>query len=419
VDLLSRPVSSALVDYEVTGIVRLVDGITRITVQLIDRQTEREIWNETFDQTDETRFENGGYAGRMIEVVVAWSEGGKNLSPEANRESFELAKAGSIEWNSAAMGGSGSEMVAMRYLEEAIQVNPADGIARNQLAIIYAARAGYKFSFAEAQQRAHSYYCEARALHPDVPMMNTLAIVNFRGFLDYEAAIKNFRRAIGGNVPSGAIHVDIGWALATQGKLEEAIDSINVGIAMGAQLNAALGHRSIGMMEILLGRYQDAINSIEQAMEAEGGNSLHSGQALAEALYRAGDQEVGRTLLKELWRQHGSRRPESFPHLFALMGETALAREVLKQLYLELEAGRLFLYGPVFATHFFLGEIDQAFEWLHKAVENGEWVVIRKLRRATYLAPLREDPRFEEVMARIEELERQGTPSCENSRSFD
>jgi hypothetical protein len=52
------------------------------------------------------------------------------------------------------------------------------------------------------------------------------------------------------------------------------------------------------------------------------------------------------------------------------------------------------------------------FVWLKAAMENGEWFLFKYPRRADYLSPLREDPRFDAVMSRIHELESSGTPDC-------
>jgi tetratricopeptide (TPR) repeat protein len=348
----------------------------------------------------------------MVDMVARWTHYEKALPPEVDREAATLSKTAMIEYQSAVMGGIGSTKVALSYLEEAARVNPEGFFPRAQLAIIYAGRAGFSMPFTEAQQLAHKYICEALALNPPKGIGFNLGIVNFRGFLDYETAIRNFEQAVGANTSFGQIKSEIAWVLAAQGSLEESIEYLDSALSMGSQLNDPTAYRARGVNEMLLGRYRDAIVSIRQAVEAEAGYSLHSELALAEALYRSGDEEGGLSLLKDLWSKHGNKHPEQFPHLLALMGESELALEVLTELESRHESGRLFYYGPMFEAHYFLGNLDDAFVWLDEAAENGEWLLFKYLRRADYLAPLREDPRFDVVMSRIHELESRGTPDC-------
>ena len=49
-----------------------------------------------------------------------------------------------------------------------------------------------------------------------------------------------------------------------------------------------------------------------------------------------------------------------------------------------------------------LGEIDEAFKWLERAIKLGNENQARGLKHDEMLAPMQQDPRFEELMNKIE-----------------
>ena len=51
-------------------------------------------------------------------------------------------------------------------------------------------------------------------------------------------------------------------------------------------------------------------------------------------------------------------------------------------------------------VHVGLGEIDEAFEWLERAYELRAFLLVH-IQQDPRLAPIRSDPRFEELLRRI------------------
>jgi tetratricopeptide (TPR) repeat protein len=87
----------------------------------------------------------------------------------------------------------------------------------------------------------------------------------------------------------------------------------------------------------------------------------------------------------------------SIGYTYAITGRKPEAREILK------EFGQLSRDGyvsPYFMAGIYagLGEKDQAFEWLYKAYEEGEWL---SLKLDPFLDNLRSDPRFQELLRRL------------------
>ena len=86
-------------------------------------------------------------------------------------------------------------------------------------------------------------------------------------------------------------------------------------------------------------------------------------------------------------------------HAYAVAGKTAQARKILDDLHALAKKQYVLPFG--FAViHTGLGENDEALEWLEKAYQdrNG-WMV--DLQVAPLLDPLRSDPRFQDLLRRM------------------
>ncbi|HXX62740.1 MAG TPA: tetratricopeptide repeat protein, partial [Bacteroidota bacterium] len=86
-------------------------------------------------------------------------------------------------------------------------------------------------------------------------------------------------------------------------------------------------------------------------------------------------------------------------HAFGVSGERAKARTILRQLETVAKTKYVNSY-EIALIHFALGEKDQGFHWLEKAlVERSGWLVY--LNREPRLVALRADPRLQDILRRI------------------
>lgn len=63
-----------------------------------------------------------------------------------------------------------------------------------------------------------------------------------------------------------------------------------------------------------------------------------------------------------------------------------------------------------FLAHFYLGENEQAFKWLMRVIEERETPFFPMLRHSPIFDNIRNDSQFVAAMARLAEIEAQGTP---------
>ncbi|MDT8070329.1 MAG: hypothetical protein ROO76_19345 [Terriglobia bacterium] len=83
----------------------------------------------------------------------------------------------------------------------------------------------------------------------------------------------------------------------------------------------------------------------------------------------------------------------------AKSGDTAGARGILAALHPA--SAQFYILPTAFAwIHLGLGEIDQAFEWMDRAVEERDPIIIPILSYA-FLDPIRSDPRFQAILKKM------------------
>ncbi len=63
---------------------------------------------------------------------------------------------------------------------------------------------------------------------------------------------------------------------------------------------------------------------------------------------------------------------------------------------------------PIILAYVELGEHDQAFEWLRKGIEGYDQILVNWIRVDPSFDALRKDPRWEEVMDKLERQEAKG-----------
>ena len=95
------------------------------------------------------------------------------------------------------------------------------------------------------------------------------------------------------------------------------------------------------------------------------------------------------------------------PHLMALLGATyekagdrSSAQNILEKLKRLLSEKRA-QPGDMAIIYIGLGDKERAFEWLEKAYLERSWVV-RDVKSEPFFDPLRSDPRFEDLVRRVD-----------------
>jgi TolB-like protein/DNA-binding winged helix-turn-helix (wHTH) protein/Tfp pilus assembly protein PilF len=376
----------------------------RITAQLLHAPTDKHLWAESYER------DLGDVLKLQSEVAQAIAQQVRaQLTPQ---QQARFRSAGSVNPDAydAYLKGRlyfvneftkpDSLKKAQRYFEESTQKDPNFALAYAGLADTYV-----YLAFAGALQRDQAYRSAkeelARALELDDSIgeaHDTLGVLSWQFDWDWDAAEREFNRAIALAPSYSCAHEDRATFLASVGRRSEAlaeiakIDQLDYGFSEAHTETAtyyklqdypnliessrrgllldpkdAFHHYSLGLGYEGAGKLQEAISEYQQAMQLSDG-SLGPAIALAHAYSAAGKKAEAEKLLRDLERK--AKRTSASPYTMA----------------------------TIYAG---LGENDKAFDLLEKAYSEKSLGFALPLQSDLLLDRLRPDPRFQILLRRI------------------
>jgi TolB-like protein/DNA-binding winged helix-turn-helix (wHTH) protein/Tfp pilus assembly protein PilF len=396
------------IDAVVEGAVLRFGDRVRITVQLIRATPEKHLWAESYDRDLRDILTLQGDVARAIanEVQIRLSpheQLGLTSRREVNPEAYEAYLKGLYEqkeWTEEANKKS------ILYFEEAVKKDPTYADAWAGLSGAYASASvaasitGWlptQVATPKAKQAA------LRALQLDETLSEphvSLALL-MHGDWAWDAAKKELQRAIALDPNDADAHQLYGYHLTIMGQLDEAIAEMRRALELDPL--AGNKHNSLGAALYLASRYDEAFEQFRQTPDPD----VNSGQRhrrMAAIYERKGMQKEAQAELLTLLRL--ARREK----LAALVEREYLASgyaEAKKTFLLEdlREAQRNAKHGQLAAfeiagDYALLGEKDKAIEWLEKAFQQRDHLLIY-LKSGDRFESLRDDPRFQDLLRRM------------------
>jgi TolB-like protein/DNA-binding winged helix-turn-helix (wHTH) protein/Tfp pilus assembly protein PilF len=390
------------VDAVVEGTVLRSGDQVRITAQLIEASADKHLWSQSYEGElrDTLALQNKVATAIADQIRI-------NLSPReqaalravkiVSPEAYESYLKGRYFWNKRTADGL---KVALAYFNQAIDEDPKYAQAYSGLADTYGLLGDWQYAAMTAKEalpKAKSAAIKALELDPVLgEAHNSLAFCLDGYDWDWEAADKEFRRAIELNPGYANAHHWYAWHLSLKGRYDEAIAEMRraesldpLSLIINADLaeilllahfydesiqqsrktiemdpNFALAHHQLGQAYLQKQMYDAAIAELQKAVQLSGGSPT-STASLARAFVLSGKRSEAVTLLSEL-------KKRSSPG-YSYASEIAV----------------------IYAA---LGDKDQAMIWLEKGYEErfNPGVLLRP-----GLDPLRSDPRFQDLVRRI------------------
>jgi TolB-like protein len=381
------------------GSVRRAGDRVRIVAQLMDTDTDRHLWSETYDRGLADIFaiqsEVALQIASALETELSPAERTRvRRKPTGDLQAYHLFLQGRQVLNrytTDAMLGS------LAFFERAIARDPDFADAHATLAVVQAQLAEMGvFDPASAYARAAEAVELALRLDPDLDTAHcTLGFLKAVREYDWLGAEREFERAIELN-PSGADTYDLyGRICAGIARYDRAIALLE----RAAELDP-LSHR-VDVTTTLLraGRIDEAITRAEAALELE--SHERSRATLGWAYFLKGRQEEGLAELEsavamapgalmwlaQLGEAHG------------LAGNVVRARDILRSLE---ECARKQYVPPYYFAyvHTGLGDAGRAMDYLERAVAERAGPAY-SIKGSFLLAPLRGHPRFRALLRQM------------------
>jgi tetratricopeptide (TPR) repeat protein len=384
------------------GSVRRMGRRLRLSAQLVDVRNGFQLWSETFDRELEDVFAIQDEISRAIvatlQVRLLGASHATMVRPAtADLEAYTLYLKGRQLWNRRSVPDL---LKSVELFEQALARDPGYALAHAGLADSYALLGFYCVrrpveAFGPAKESA----LRALALNPVLAEARpALAYVAMYHDWDWDAAEREFQHALRLNPGYATAHQWYGNFLSILGRVGPALASFERAVALDPL--ASIRHAALGWGYYFARQYDQALDQCRRALEIDASLPVaHHWLALVSEELGLWDQaEAAMETAAELSGRDGA----SLASLATTLARRGREREA-RALVAQLDALRRTTYVSAydFATaHTALGETAPALQWLERA--HGERTHrMAFLRVDPRLDPLRGEPRFQELLARM------------------
>jgi TolB-like protein/Tfp pilus assembly protein PilF len=283
----SRPDNLRQVAAEL-GVATLLEGSVQragndvlINVQLIDARDDKHLWAESYQRTLDNIFGVEGEVAQKIadELTTKLTAGeAARLREKATQDAEALdlyLRAEFISRRAHMQLDSAQMRLALPLYEQAIAKDPTFALAFARLSyieslILWLGAEGDEAS--RLTERARKHAQEALALQPKLPDAHiALGYCEYYGKQDYEAALTAFRRALTERPNDADAMAAIAYVLRRQGRFDDAIHSLENALERDPR-NTNIAY-NLGGTLTMVRQYAQAQRALERAIEIDPGNT--------------------------------------------------------------------------------------------------------------------------------------------------
>jgi len=388
------------VSYVLDGSVRKAGDQVRISAQLIDAQSDSQLWSKKFDRTLQNIFQiQDEIAGDVVDRI----KGTLNISLPEQRQTDPAAYALFLQAREQRrLGTVESYDTAIELYKRVLEIDPNYPPAWDEMASVYQSQAitGLRPS-AEGFRLAREAALAAIDVDSDyAPAYGTLAFMAQYHDADLARATGFLERALQLAPNDAALIGSAGMLLQNMGRAQEGLRPIEYKVERDP-LSAAWQY-TLGLAYLSAARHDDAVQSFEKTLSLSPEFSLaHYNQGVALMLAGRPAEAVAmmRKEPREAWRLAGLTMA-----LFERDRQKSNAAEaseasgrVLTELLEKYSGNMTYNLGYVYA---YLGDADSAFEWLEKAVEV-EDAGLGEILSQPLFENLYEDPRWRPFLRKL------------------
>jgi len=373
-----------------------------VNVELVDTQDNSVLWGEQYNQKVTELLVVQEKIAMEISENLRWQLSGEEQSQmtkrhTVNAEAYQLYLKGRYWWNKRTEEGFRN---GIENFQQAIEEDPSYGLAYAGLADCYNMLGTYEIvPPSEAYPRAES--AALRALDLDETLAEAHTSLGWAKMSQWsgQEAEREFQRAIELNPGYATAHqwygIYLSWIL---GRFDEALAEIKH--AQELDPLSSIISTALGNTLRLAGRNDEAIEQLRKTLELDPNFPLaheRLGLALAqESMYEEAIAELEKAV------SLSGENPlylGSLGYVYGVAGRTGEAERVLDQLQERSKQSYIAAYS-IAMIYMGLGRQDEAFDWLERGYRERRDLRIY-LKVAPAYDPLRNDPRFQDLLLRM------------------
>jgi TolB-like protein/Tfp pilus assembly protein PilF len=378
-------------DRVIEGSLRRAGDRVRIVVSLVDGESGRQLWGETFDRQMDDIFAIQSDVARQVALAMQLRADSERTPQPRPRDpsTYHLYLKGRFFLNRLAPEDI---QRAAQYFNESLATDPMYAPSHSGLSTCFVTAAHFMYLPAvQAFPQAKAAAERALALDGRLPEAHvSMALVRLYYEWDWEEAEREFRRAIELNPSYVDARIFYSWHLMARLRFQEAVAEARY--ALDLDPLSLIANTTLGWVLVMSGQPDEAIPLLRKTLELNPA-FVHAQVCLATALGLKGQHAEGIEILKQ-WRWNDAQLGQAF----AIVGDTAAAREILDRV---LAAGGGQRLCDVGILQLLLGDDEAGFRTLRQALENRETAVLSLhgfVRLTPELFHLRQDRRFVELL---------------------
>ncbi|MBA2439800.1 MAG: protein kinase [Thermoleophilaceae bacterium] len=406
-NITMREIGRALgIDYLLVGSVRWAGTGTdsrsvRVTLELLRARDERQLWSKTYDRVIDDIFEvQSDIAAQVIErlgVTLLEGERGRlAANPTENHEAYTLYLKGRYFWNKRT---EENIQIALDYFQQAVDLDPSYSLAWVGIADTWIFRGWYS-RLAPRETFPRAKHAAMRALDFDSTLAEahaSMAHIHFEFDHDWEAADREYRRAIQLEPRYAVAHQWYGGFLSAMGRHGEALKHAETAQALDPL--SPIIQTWVGLRYYFAGKHEEAIAVYQKALELDlnfAPAHWHLGWAYEQTgRFKEGVAAAERALAID---ERSLLYLASLGHAYARAGLKKEARATLSRLA-QASTDRHVSAYHVAVIHIALGDTNAGLDWLERAHdEQSPW--IGYLGVDPRVDPVRGHPRFERLLGK-------------------
>ena len=389
----------------ITGTVLRSGNRVRITAQLVDPKTERQLWGESYEreERDVLSLQNDVVAAIAEQVRLQLSpreEATLSAARRVNPDAYQAYLKGAYQLNTLTPD---SLEAGIAFLRQAVAIDPAEPLAYAGLARAYSLREVFSPSTSrDDSERARAAALKALELDPGLAEAHAaVATYKFAKEWDYAGSEHSFRQALGINPNLAETHITYAQYLNIFGTEAEALAEWKRGTELDplSPLYAAW----FGSAYWEFGRVDDAIRETRRALDIQPDFQVALFVLVLAHLDEGRYAEAIAVQEKLLLKYPRSGHTWGLARAYALAGRRAEARQLLAGVR-STPAPDLLHPWFIAAAYTALDEHDEAMNWLESAFDLriGFLTNIARDRAAGFdLRPLRSNPRFQALLRKM------------------
>jgi adenylate cyclase len=387
------------------GSVRRAGNRLRITLQLIDAETEEHRWAQTYNRELSDVFEiqaevaEQTAAALRLEILGSDREA-LHRAPTRDLEAYELYLKGIVAWQRTADEGwtrRGTDETA-RYFEAAIEKDPRASSAYAYLANLYIAAMGEVLPRSEVRTRIQELVQRALELDPKSPEAHTARgnqALQLEG--DWARAEAEFLTAIRLNPSSMPAHAWYGILLRSLGRFEDSLRQLELALELDP-LFRQLTYWRITVLESA-GDLEGAVAAAREALARDPGDRHLHIRLGSLFLAQGRTEDARREVASAVGDFKDAARAVERAELLAQLGDPGEARRLVDAW--ERKSEGFYIRGNHIARLLVaLGEKERALELLERTEREEEGSLWIDFRRRGF-DPVRDDPRFVSLVKSI------------------